>query len=102
MLWALTESDLRGHRLHVYADSQNIVTLGARRERLERSGFKNARGETLAHEQLYRYFYDICDELDITFEKVKGHSKHDLKSAIERVFAVVDRAARQALRKAGG
>jgi hypothetical protein len=51
---------------------------------------------------LYREFFRVIDELDCEFVKVTGHQPTRKKDKIHRLFTLVDRASRKALRKYRG
>ena len=87
-------------RITVYTDSQNVVGLVGRRLRLEEAGYLNGRGRLLNNHELYREFYERIDDLDCEFVKVRGHGASGQKDYVERVFTLVDRASRKALRDA--
>ena len=46
----------------------------------------------------YRDFFKITEELDCKFLKVRGHQVSNQKDDIDRLFTLVDRASRNALR----
>ena len=85
-------------RLTVYTDSQNIVNLSARRERLEKSGFLSTKGRRLNNADLYCEFFKKIDIMHLTFEKVAGHRVSSDKTQIDHLFSLVDKASRRALR----
>ena len=99
LLWALNEVQARGRSLRVYTDSQNIIGLPARRARLEQSDYRSGSGKRLRNYLLYQEFYRLSDQLACTWFKVRGHQLSQQKDAIDRLFTLVDRASRQALRK---
>lgn len=98
LLWAFGTIPSPESRLTVYTDSQNIIGLPARRERLEHQNFCSSSGKILNHAVLYREFYHLTDQLNCTFVKVRGHQPTQMKDTIDRLFTLVDRAARSALR----
>ena len=98
LLWALSETTLPGHTLAVYTDSQNIVSLPDRRERYQQSDFRAKNNKPLNNADLYREFYRFTEELDCTFIKVNGHQRKKEQDEIGRIFTLVDRMARHALR----
>lgn len=98
LLWALSEIDSSNKKLYVYTDSQNIAGLLERRVRLERNDYKSGKGVPLNNEKLYRGFFTCLDATDCQIIKVKGHKPGREKSNIERVFSIVDKAARKGLR----
>ena len=105
LLWAIEELlknneqlDLFGN-LSIYTDSQCIVSLPERRIKLESSGFKSLRkNKKLNNAVLYRKFYQYQDKLRFRLLKVKGHSKLHTKDILHKLFTIVDRASRKALR----
>ncbi len=96
LIWALHV--LQPKAVTVYTDSQNILGLPGRRMRYEERGYLTKRNNPVRHADLYRAFFHLTDQIDCTFVKVKGHRVSHQKSDIDRLFALVDRAARQALR----
>ncbi|MCK5229703.1 MAG: ribonuclease H [Desulfobulbaceae bacterium] len=92
LLWALSDIQVLGSRVTVYTDSQNIMGLQGRRDRLE----KNKR---LNNYELYQEFYRMIDQVDCSFVKVRGHHVSNQKNDIDRLFTLVDRASRNALRE---
>ena len=106
LLWALEELDKKitikdlYSNLTIYTDSQCIVGLLNRRNRLEYSGFKSSRTKKeFSHAILYRRFYGFSDRLKFEVVKLKGHSKSAAKDILHKIFSKVDKAARKALRK---
>ncbi|EDY82286.1 hypothetical protein VDG1235_1906 [Verrucomicrobiia bacterium DG1235] len=102
LLWALDSLGGEKGEVLVYTDSQTIVGLPERRERLEANAFCSRGGRALKNGELYRKFYDAMDEYDCAFVKVQGHGRSEGKSREERVFSLVDRASREALRASLG
>lgn len=98
LLWALNDSNLQNIEIFVYTDCQNILTLKNRREKLEQNNFYTKKGELLKNHLLYKEFYKLSDLLSCTFIKVKGHKKTNEKDEIDKLFTLVDRTARDALR----
>lgn len=99
LLWALSEIPAAGGKLMIYTDSQNIIGLPARRERLEQNDYRSSNGRLLNNYQLYREFYRMTDQLDCELIKVQGHRQSKQKTAVDQMFTLVDRASRQALRQ---
>ena len=98
LVWALGIDFGSNRKLIVYTDSQNILSLPGRREKLEQSNYMSKKGRLLSNFELYRIFFKFIDKIDVTFKKVRGHKKSDGKDEIDRVFALVDRASRSAIR----
>ncbi len=102
LLWALSEIQLAGRRLFVYTDSQAIFNLPIRRARLEEQKFCSNKLSQLNNADLYREFYREADRLNFELFKLAGHKSAKQKSPLDRLFSLVDKASRQALREAIG
>jgi ribonuclease HI len=98
LLWALNDVQALGRRVIMYTDSQNIVGLPGRRKRFEQNDYRSRKNRYLNHHELYRDFYRMTDQLECEFVKVRGHSLLKEKNDIDRLFTLVDRASRSALR----
>lgn len=98
LLWALSEVQVNDHEVIVYTDSQNIIGLEGRRERFEKNDYRSRKNELIKNHQLYREFYKAIDQLDCEFIKVPGHKVSNQKNHIDKLFTIVDRASRNALR----
>ena len=96
LLWALSE--ICASDVDVYTDSQNIGSLLKRRAGLERSGYCVKSGRLHQHADLYKEFFDRADRIDFRVIKVSGHCPKSLMSRTDKIFALVDRASRNALR----
>ena len=98
LLWALSDIQALGNKVIVYTDSQNIMGLRGRRDRLEQNDYRSRNNRRLKNYELYQEFYRITDQLDSEFVKVRGHRVSNQKDDIDRLFTLVDRASRSALR----
>ena len=98
LLWALSDIQALGRKVIVYTDSQNIIGLQGRRDRFEQNDYRSKRNKRLNNYVLYREFYRIIDQLDCELVKVRGHQVSNQKDDIDRLFTLVDRASRNALR----
>ncbi len=98
LLWALCDIQALGSRVIVYTDSQNIMGLQGRRDRLEQNDYRSKKNKRLNNYELYQEFYRMTDQLDCEFVKVRGHQVSNQKDDIDRLFTLVDRASRNALR----
>jgi len=98
LLWALRDIQALGSRVIVYTDSQNIMGLTGRRDRLEQNDYRSKKNKLLNNYELYQEFYRITDQMDCQFVKVRGHRKSNQKNDIDKLFTLVDRASRNALR----
>lgn len=95
LLWAIPE--ISAAKIISYTDSQNIISLNSRRKRLEENHYYAKNGKLLNNHELYKQFYRLTDNLDITFVQVKGHKPSSRKNNIDQIFSMVDRASRNAL-----
>lgn len=98
LLWALSDIRVSRSKLIVYTDSQNIIGLKGRRARFEKNDYFSKKNRRLNNYQLYQEFFKMTDQLDCQFVKVLGHKLSAQKDDIDRLFTLVDRASRQALR----
>jgi len=102
LLWALGEITSQAStdimNITLYTDSQNIIGLPARRERLERQNYISSKNKRLKNYELYQAFYNIMSEHKCHLVKVKGHQPKIEKDNIARLFGLVDQASRHALR----
>ena len=98
LLWALGDIQALRSRVIVYTDSQNIIGLQGRRDRLEQNDYRSKKNRRLNNYKLYQEFYRMSDQLDCVFVKVRGHLVSNQKDDIDRLFTLVDRASRNALR----
>jgi len=101
LLWALSDIQAVGRKVIVYTDSQNILGLQERRGRLEQNDYRSKNNKRLKHYKLYQAFYSMIDQLDCELVKVRGHQVADQKDDIDRLFTLVDKASRKALRGKG-
>ena len=99
LLWALSDIQALGSKVIVYADSQNIMGLQGRRDRLEQNDYRSKNNKRLNNYELYQQFYRTIDQLDCELVKVRGHEVSNQKDDIDRLFTLVDRASRNALRE---
>ncbi|MFT5730723.1 MAG: ribonuclease HI [Desulforhopalus sp.] len=96
LLWALSE--ITSPEIISYTDSQNIVGLNARRKKIEGNHYYAKSGKLLNNHELYRQFYQLTDNVNITFIQIRGHTPSSRKSHVDLIFSLVDRASRNALR----
>lgn len=99
LLWAMADAKVLGRKVLVYTDSQNIIGLLGRRDRLEKNGYQSKKKKRIRNYELYQEFYRRMDLVDCEFIKVSGHKVSHQKDDIDRFFTLVDRASRNALRK---
>jgi ribonuclease HI len=72
--------------------------LQARRDRFEQNDYRSKKNRRLKNYELYQEFYRMTDQLDCEFVKVRGHQVSNQKDDIDKLFTLVDRASRSALR----
>lgn len=103
LLWAMDDVLLAGKekmtRIVIYSDSQNIAGLPVRRSGLEQRDFLSSNGKRLNNAELYRQFFKLIDRCNFQIGKVEGHKPLHAKNHVDRVFALVDKASRSALRE---
>ncbi len=99
LLWALRDIRTLENKVVVYTDSQNIMGLSGRRERFEQNSYRSKKGRLLNNYELYQEFFRMTDQLNCKFVKVRGHQASSQKDDIDRLFTLVDRASRNALRR---
>jgi ribonuclease HI len=85
--------------LSIYTDSQNIIGLQGRRDRIEKNDYRSKSNKRLNNYELYQQFYRMIDQMNFELVKVRGHQRSNQKNDIDRLFTLVDRASRSALRK---
>jgi ribonuclease HI len=98
ILWALSDIQALGCKVILYTDSQNIMGLQGRRDRFEQNDYRSKKNRRLNNYELYQEFYRIIDQLDCELVKVRGHQVSNQKDDIDKLFTLVDRASRMALR----
>ncbi|MFT7002702.1 MAG: ribonuclease HI [Sulfurimonas sp.] len=98
MLWALGEVSFKNIKLVIFTDCQNIIGLKDRRERFEKNDYITKKNTLIKNHELYKKFYEITDSIECNFVKVKGHKKNEDKNSIDKIFTLVDLAARDTLR----
>lgn len=98
LLWALEKIETTERKIIIHTDSQTIVDLLERRERLEKNDFKSKKNIPLNNGDLYKAFFRKIDSLNCEIVKIKGHQPTRNKNEIERIFGLVDKASRRALR----
>ena len=102
LLWALGDIQTLGRRVIVYTDSQNIMGLQRRRDRFEQNNYHSKKNKRSNNYELYQEFYKMIDLLDCELVKVRGHQVSNQKDDIDRLFTLVDRASRGALKEDNG
>jgi ribonuclease HI len=104
MIWALedyrkTSISARPGELTVYTDSQCAAGLLRRRSGLENKNYIGSKtNSVIKNASLYQTFYSLHDELGITVLKVAGHGPSSSHDTVHRIFSILDREVRKALR----
>lgn len=102
LLWSMNEimalNDNDDITLTIYTDSQNIIGLPDRRRYLEQNHYLSSNNKRLNNYQLYQEFYRLTSKTKNQLVKVVGHQISSKKDEIDRLFSLVDRASRRALR----
>ncbi len=98
LLYALNDIKNLTQKINIYTDSQNIVLLPSRQEYLEENNYHSKHNRLINNHELYKEFYQITHKLNCKFIKVKGHKISREKDRIDRIFNLVDKASRAALR----
>ena len=102
LLWAIDDAISSGKestiKLIIYTDSQNILSLLTRRKKLEQRDYYTNSGKRLKNANIYLDFYNIIDRYDCQINKVDGHKPRHGKNDIDKIFTLVDKASRLALR----
>lgn len=101
LLWALNELKPLGQKVIIYTDSQNIIGLPGRRERFEHNDYYSKKNIKIKNYKLYQKFFEITDKLDYELVKVQGHQPSIQKNDIDKLFTIVDKASRKALKLKG-
>ena len=83
----------------IYTDSQNIISLPERRVALEQNKYFSSNKKRLNNYELYQEFYRLTAILKCELVKVVGLQVSSKKSHVDRVFTLVDKASRRALRE---
>jgi len=99
LLWALKDEIVQKYHVVIYTDCQNILTLEGRRTRFESNDYYTGKNKLIKNHELYKEFYKTIDSLSCEFIKVKGHKVKDQKDEIDKLFTLVDKASRNALRE---
>jgi ribonuclease HI len=98
LLWAVNNIDATNINLNIYTDSQNIINLTNRRDRLESNNFITKKKVFIDNHLLYKEYFRLADKMGFKLHKIEGHKPGKQKSIIDIYFSIVDRASRNALR----
>jgi len=95
-LWALSE--ISASEVTSFTDSQNIVGLLARKERLVENNYCSKSGRRITNHELYKIFFEYTLRFNMQFHHIQGHKPSRIKHRLDEIFTLVDRASRNALR----
>ena len=98
VLWALDRVPHLCKKVVIYTDSQNIIGLPGRRSRLEQNNYRSKGNKLINNYKLYQAFFQVLDRCNCEFLKIQGHKVSHQKDGLDRLFTLVDRASRKALR----
>lgn len=101
LLWALSNLPQNDGKITIYTDSQNIIGLPKRRDRFEKNNYISKKNGLIKNHILYKEFFKIIDKLNYEFVQLNGHKPSSQKDDIDKLFTLVDRASRNAIRKMG-
>lgn len=90
--------ELKNYNIVVYTDSQNILSLLDRRQKIENNNFITLHNKLFKNHTEYKEFFNLVDNCNLKIIKIKGHKPKIKKDNIDKIFSVVDKAARKALR----
>jgi len=85
-----------GVQLHVFTDSQYVVNLTGRKERLKSANFITKKGAVLNNADLLQHLIFYIENYPIVFVKVKAHQK---ASEAENINREVDMICRKIMRE---
>jgi hypothetical protein len=103
LLWSLDETIAWAGEneitLTIYTDSQNIIGLPGRQSHLEQNHYLSSKNKRLNNYELYQEFYRLTSDINYKLVKVAGHKVSSQKNDIDRLFGLVDKSSRRALRQ---
>jgi ribonuclease HI len=89
----IRQNNLSAFPMSVYTDSQYIVNLPARKEKLRSSAYITGRQTILPNADLLEIFFTCCEGLNITLVKVKAHQRQQGNENLNREADMLCRAA---------
>jgi ribonuclease HI len=103
-LWAVLKAfdyvknqNLNFEKINVYSDSQYVVNITDRKDKLIKKGFISNKGTPIQNSDLIKELIQIIEDYNIELIKVKAHLK---KSVTENYNRKVDKIARSQVREA--
>lgn len=100
VLWAIQEQQkaIKG-KLRIYTDAQCVSGLLSRRPVMMAEDFLSRKTKhLLKNAPLYCAFYEVYDALGFEVIKMEGHTRARAQDTVHRIFSLVDKAVRKALR----
>ena len=97
-IYALENLPKKAKKIIAFTDSQNIISLKARREKLEHKNYASKKRKKIKNYLLYKKFYKLTDAIKCDILKIKGHKKDSKKNKFDNIFTLVDKASRFATR----
>ena len=84
------------HQLHIYTDSQYVVELPTREQKLQNARFKTRKGKVIRNADLVKTLLSYLSEETISLTKVRAHQK---KTEERNYNREVDKIARRIVRE---
>ena len=85
--------------VEVYTDSDYVINLPDRKERLEKNNYQTKKGKEVRNRRLIAQFYEWLEHFNITLISVEGHAKKG-QSEITDYHREVDKLSRKLVRRA--
>lgn len=87
----IKENSLKFNYIKIYSDSQYLVRLLERKEKLKKSDFLKKSGEPIQNNDLVKNIVTYIDSMHIEFVKVKAHQKKSDKKNFNREVDILSR-----------
>jgi ribonuclease HI len=84
--------------LEIYSDSDYVLGLLRRRERLENKNYQTKKGKEIKNRSLIIQFYEFLDRFDVRMLRVEGHARKG-QSKITDYHREVDKLSRKLVRQ---
>ncbi len=92
----IEDQNLTNYKIIIYSDSQYVVKLIERKEKLTASNFSTNKGNPVRNKELVEKILYFIDSLNPDFQKVKAHQK---KSSLRNYNRDVDKISRRIVRE---
>lgn len=83
--------------IHIYSDSQYVIGLKSREEKIVSNLYLNVKGNKIANQDLVKEYFLISQHFCITYSKIKAHQK---LSNASKYNVDVDKLSRKLIREA--